>query len=347
MEALTYYYPTMGLTILSERFIAFRPTIVLIAFERVDHFSKVLSSISKLFGIEDFNVCLVIQKGNLRVFDLAQEFNLDNKSILLSDFKRGISAKQKINFNIFSGINYAFEKHQSPFVVVLEDDTVLVPDALCFFKSVHINCQNSKKFMGINAFSDYKELDNQGEREAAYISGNYGLGWGWSVNMQQFTKLKKYWKGLEDEHWDALIEPYLRTGFVINPVRSRVINYGLDGTGTNSKKSDQLFETMKQSAKFTGTGRCEFYEMEQFRPRQFWREDYLVLSGRAGLVKHMVTNLYYINFYLWRVFHIVPHLKIFRKVYTLMGLIVARVIKFLLSCEDMIFKSILRFKPRF
>lgn len=336
----------MSTTIISENFMVFRPTIVLIAFERVGHFYRVLSSISELIGIEDFNICLVIQKGNSPVFDLAQDFHLENKSILLSDFKSKISAKQKINFNVFTGINYSFEKHHSPFVVVLEDDTVLVRDALCFFNAVHIKYQNHKKFMGTNAFSDYIELDNHSGCEAAYIRGNYGLGWGWSVNLQQFIKLKKYWNGLEDEHWDAHIEPFLRTGFVINPVRSRVINYGLDGSGTNSEKSDQLFERMKLSAKFTEKTRCEFYEMEQFRPRQFWREDYLILSGRARPLNHLVLYLYRINFYLWRVAQSVSYLGIFRKLYTLMGITLASVVKFLFSFEGVIFKGKSRFEIR-
>ena len=200
---------------------------------------------------------------------------------------------------------------------MLEDDTVLLRDSLLFFDKIHHEYKNSVSFRGINGLSDKANTFCDSELENYYLKGNFGLGWGWSINRRVFEELLKIWTGLEDDHWDAIIEPYIRTGFVINPIRSRVINLGLDGTGTNSRKSVELFDAMSLSSGHVSEVPLTYLEIENMNLWSFWRRDFFILSNRSTFYVNCLLFAFKCNFFFSKNAKRFPRIIIVRKIYTL------------------------------
>jgi hypothetical protein len=270
------------------------PTIVVLAHQRDWHLRQVIESIRKQDDLDSLNVCFIVQDDFPKVHELVEELKINNKTIICTSYPKHKSPKACINSNVYFGLEFAFKNRKSPYTIVLEDDTVIALDALRFFREVLNQHELNQSFRGINAFSSLQRDYSVEEFNQNYIKGNFGLGWGWCINKDQFEELSRFWNGSEDEHWDALIEPYLRTGYVINPLRSRVLNIGLDGSGSHSSKSDELFLKMSLSFNSEEFECAEYSELESRQPKEFWRDDYLVISGKNRI---LVQLLYLIKWY--------------------------------------------------
>jgi hypothetical protein len=93
---------------------------------------------------------------------------------------------------------------------------------------------NLKDFRAVNGFSKMQNKPFRKNYPLGYVRLNFGVGWGWAMTRKTFLELDGLWRGDDDLHWDGLIEDYMRTGFVVNPLLSRIANIGLDGSGAHS-----------------------------------------------------------------------------------------------------------------
>jgi GT2 family glycosyltransferase len=212
-------------------------TIVILCYKRTDHLEKVLSSLEKALLIDTFSLVFVVQDSYESVLDIINSSKLPNKSILEVNGASYTSPAQAINGNLAKGLEFAFETLGSSLTIVLEDDIVVSKDALCYFRQIHKMYLKDSSFRGINGFSEeYSNFDLQDN----VIKINYGLGWGWAIPQRTYNELTRYWSGSENNHWDFIFEPFIRTGFVINPYRSRVKNIGFDKSATHTSMNVDL-----------------------------------------------------------------------------------------------------------
>lgn len=221
---------------LVENRISISKSILILCHRRTTHLETVLAALESCAGATDFTIVFVIQDPTEPVLQVIRKFSLASR-LLEIDGSIYNSSAQAINGNLFSGLDFCFNQLKTSFVVVLEDDIVLSKDALLYFDAVIGLEGNRPAFRGVNAFS---ETIPPPFLENSFVRTSYGLGWGWAINSKLYSKIVKFWLGTEDNHWDFILEPYLRTGYVVNPLRSRVLNIGFDESATHTSGNKDL-----------------------------------------------------------------------------------------------------------
>lgn len=270
--------------------------IVLLTYNRPEHFAKVVRSVkraraeSKSIG----NFIVVMQGNNSQVMNVIEQ-ELPDALFKQVYHPESLSSKQMINANLKLGLDLAFDNLNCDYAVVVEDDIVVAPDFFVFISQVMDKFKNEKCFRGVNGFSAM-QLDVMPEfANSLFVRCNYGLGWGWAINRRNYRKVFRAWDGTEDEHWDSLVEPYVRTGFVVNPALSLVKNIGLDGSGHHTGVNLRLELAMEKSfnlrTKFSGA-------IKETSKKFPWREDCISLSTVRPVAARAL-------FFLWKIAWIV------------------------------------------
>jgi GR25 family glycosyltransferase involved in LPS biosynthesis len=140
------------------------------------------------------------------------------------------SVKSIINRNVYVAFKEGFSSN-ADYVVLIEDDIEVHPSFLSFVDQIHNVENNDNRFRAINGFS---ASQNEPAFKNGYGKYRFGVGWGWSISRHVWSELTSIWNGNEDAHWDGLIEPFMRKGYVIMPNTSLIKNLGLNGKGANS-----------------------------------------------------------------------------------------------------------------
>ena len=213
-----------------------KKSIIILCYRRTTHLKHVLTALQNCTEFENFTTVFVVQDPIEPILQIIREFPYENK-ILSIDGSAYTSAAQAINGNLFVGLEFCFLQLRSSFVIVLEDDIVLSNDALGYFESTIQQHKKDSAFRGVNAFS---ETIAEPDLRDAYVKTNFGFGWGWAMESRSYFKIRRFWTGNEDNHWDFIFEPYLRTGFVVNPIRSRMHNIGFDDSATHTSENQDL-----------------------------------------------------------------------------------------------------------
>lgn len=211
--------------------------IVVLCYRRTEHLRKVLDGLENALLVESFSIVFVVQDPIESVLGIIHSSKLSNKTILEVDGSKYVSPAQAINGNLAKGLSYSFQILKSQFTIVLEDDIVISKDALCFFLQAYKTNISVRGFRGVNAFSESVDI---GPGQNGVLRLNYGLGWGWAIPKKTYLGLSRYWTGYENDHWDFVFEPYIRTGFVVNPRRSRILNIGFDDSATHTSMNKEL-----------------------------------------------------------------------------------------------------------
>lgn len=266
-------------------------TILVLCHRRTHHLQKVLDSLVKCTNIDLFTTIFVVQDPIPSVMEILDSYPKDMR-ILTVDGSNYSSPAQAINGNLYKGLNYAFAKMGSEFIVVLEDDIVLSKDALIYYSQMMSKFSGVKHFRGINGFSTTipsPELNN------AYVKNHFGLGWGWAIDQRNFKKILSYWKGDEDDHWDFIFEPYIRSGFIVSPLRSRILNIGFDETATHTSADMALGHDIYKS--FMSSNPSVPKALLEVDVDFYWRGEILnhsKLSAGKQFCFHLLYYVYYL-----------------------------------------------------
>lgn len=269
--------------------------LLFITYNRPVHFERVMSAAEESHGFEKL-LKIVVQQGsnrNISNFIAKREYDV---CLLKTQFLQKTSSRARINYNMHLGVMTAFEQFDCDFIIVLEDDIVVSPYFFTFVESVMKEHLQNVKFRAVNGFSQNLFSSDQVIDKFGYIRLNYGVGWGWAMPRRTYFALKNSWTGMEDDHWDSLIEPYFRTGYVINPSLSFISNIGLEGSGAHSGTNlelERLIElSFKENLKRFALGFNEIIEA----PQQFiWRNDCYSVS----LMGHFQEKFIYAIWGLW------------------------------------------------
>jgi GR25 family glycosyltransferase involved in LPS biosynthesis len=213
-----------------------KPVIIVLAHRRVSHLKEVLSAVRNAEKFDKHNLIVMVDESSPEVLELLR--GLPFPDFLLSTRPAPEdSALKKIGRSLAIGLDLAFGRLNAPYVVVLDDDIVVSPIFLSFVERCHRDFSRNFLFRGVNGWSVI-ELEPGFEDSCLSISRiNYGYAWGWSISLREFNRVKKFLNNprMEESAPDWLFEPYLRTGFMVNPVGSLVKNIGFDETATHTK----------------------------------------------------------------------------------------------------------------
>jgi hypothetical protein len=276
-----------------------KKSIIILCYRRTTHLKQVLTALQNCTAVEDFKMVFVVQDPIAPVLQIIREFPYE-KTILSIDGSAYRSAAQAINGNLFVGLDFCFSQMMSSFVIVLEDDIVLSTDALDYFDSIIQSHKNDSSFRGVNAFSEAIAEPTLGD---AYVKTNFGLGWGWAMESGSYFKIRRFWRGTEDNHWDFIFEPYLRTGFVVNPIRSRMHNIGFDDSATHTSENIELGRRILDS--FSSSVNEPHVQVREVDYDFFWMGEKINYS-ELNLRRITSNKIVHISFLLFgdsRIFH--------------------------------------------
>jgi hypothetical protein len=258
-----------------------------VCFNRTTELLKTLDSIEKAFNSPK-RVIIVCQLGCEPVENIVKNLSSDKYyKIYTSKKKDSESSRFLINRNVFTALSAAFELG-ADFVSLVEDDIEVHPQFFNFMAQINEEFMNDFFFKAANGFSGNSVLQECGEGFGKY---RFGVGWGWSINKKNWRNLKRFWDGSEDRHWDGLIEPFMRSGFVVMPNHSLIINNGLIGNGTNSGADLALNQKIVSSYLSNKAFDQPHWVMNQINLS--WREDcfeYLEPRSFAGILQQIISQ---------------------------------------------------------
>lgn len=234
-------------------------TIVLIAYNRPKYMSRVLKSLQDCIGIHRYDVHIFVEPENDEVISISRKFNAARSWVHVNPSRLGCHANKKQSV--------AFGFNISEFVIVVEDDTLLAPDALLFFEYAKIAYRQDKSVFSISAFGD--SCGRPGERvpkdrayEYAIARRKHYTPWVWGTWRDRWEEdIRDRWDGW-DVQMNFFTPPYreIATGIAspdfsrfhaglrgerheIFPVLSRSLNIGsVGGMHESSGQSNALYD---------------------------------------------------------------------------------------------------------
>jgi hypothetical protein len=244
-------------------------TIIVLTHKRTSHLLKVLDNLAAATDTDKCTLVFSCDRPSKEVLSIANGFIHPKKKVIVHE-DLPLSSAHAINRSLYRAMLEAFKSRDCSLVVVLEDDILVSRDFLAFTLTVFENHEFRDSFRGLNLFS---RMVSNLSLSNSYVIGNYGLGWGWAINARIFRKFQEFWYGNEDNHWDFIVEPYCRTGYVVNSFFSRVETIGMDMTATHTSdhQSKLLANEMSLSYKcLTSSRGIPKLTQETF----FWNKDY-------------------------------------------------------------------------
>ena len=271
-----------------------KKAIVVLCHTRTIHLSRVIDSMLAADDIENYEIIFVKQDSSVAVNAIIGTANFKRKHTIDIEGSSYLNSAHAINGNLFVGMKYAFENLFVDMVLILEDDIVLSKDALVFFEEAIKMNASDRKFRGVNGFS---KTVGSNVNLNSYVKLNYGLGWGWAIPKRSYFSIRRYWLGVENNHWDFIFEPYIRTGYVVNPYRSRIMNIGFDETATHTSSDGDLgLEIEKSFSSPSWSNNQILVECDDFFP---WSGNAVNISKQSQFKRKF---LYVINRFLFIVY---------------------------------------------
>lgn len=223
--------------------------IVVFCHSRAKLLEKSLASICKANGFSEWKLVVVHQKGYPDVEKVLKKYkNYINTLVSVEpclNFALG-----NINYNRILGTKIGFEALRADYVLGVEEDNLISVDALRFIEFAYKKYNKFGSFRGINLGSiEYgKEVAKEGYSLLRFgLHGSAGV-----LTKKTWIDIKKR-KLLEFDltnpnfAWDAKIEFYLKTGFMVTPNLSRNLDIGYGGTFAPATKADLYFKAIRKS----------------------------------------------------------------------------------------------------
>lgn len=264
-------------------------SILLLAHRRAEILRETVQAFKRADRTGISELVVVIQGSDPEVLELVKNIDWISCKIISTDYPEGTSAKEAINRNLHLGLKHSFSINANEYVVVLEDDICVSRDFFLFVKASFEQNSEDKYFRAINGFSGVPR-----EETAATNYGKYrfSVGWGWVLPRRTWDDLEGIWHGDENEHWDGLLESFMKTGYTVAPGMSRIQNIGFGEGATHTNAADDpsvLLTQQKIDASYIDT------HLDSNMPAKFlyvpgqlnWREDcreFMYPDNRRGLL---------------------------------------------------------------
>jgi hypothetical protein len=245
-------------------------SIVLFAYARADLIRDSIESILVAEGNSSWKKVLIHQ---LEFDDVDQVIKEYEKHFdLVVRVKRQFQpALGNINFNRILGTSICFELFQSEIVLGIEEDSMIGYDSLTFIDQMVEKFGSNRAFRGINLGS--LELRTH-ENLNTYSLIRFGLhGQAGAITRKTWRKfsMEKLLGDISAEGWDSRFEFFTKSGFMVTPNASRLLDRGWNGTHAPTDSSHPYFE--KQRMSWVGTDQFAHGPYARVDQKHSWRED--------------------------------------------------------------------------
>ena len=215
-----------------------------------------------VYQIGDNSVARIINK-HIRMIDYLISLNSD------FDFPLG-----NINKNRYIGTQFAFDTLGGKLVLGIEEDNIISTDSLKFIDFIYNKYRKVKAFRGINLGSIEQKGDSTLNGYSILRFGIHGSAGVLTDRSWKYIKKKKLinfdFQKVNDA-WDARIEFYLKSGFMVTPNLSRNLDLGYGGTFAPASKNDPYF--IKIGKSWVGNGNLLDLAYTHIQIKHNWRFD--------------------------------------------------------------------------
>lgn len=247
----------------------------LATYSRPELLKKCLSSIANAESSQNYSKLIVLQKGDAEVSRNVNDFADQLTQVIEVDGTKR-TPLQNINHNRWLSWKSGFENSDIDWMLSVEEDVVLHPSTLLFVEQILNKYSGNPKFRGINLASRLSDMENLG----TYSELRFGLhGCGAVITRETWDLFNKFEFGdkLETEPLDALIEPILKTGFMVTPNLSLLEDFGwYKGTHTSSDSSDVHYVEISISFNSNRLPLSHQFQIKSVNPH--WRSDCIIYS---------------------------------------------------------------------
>lgn len=249
----------------------------LATYSRPELLERCLKSIAEAKGSPQFPKLIILQKGNSDVASLVYSF-ADCRTQIVEVSGETRSPLQNINRNRWLSWKIGFDKLDYDWVLSVEEDVVLHPQSILFVEEIYERYKKSRRFRGINLGSRLCDSDYQGTFSELRF-GLHGCGavitkktWNLISNFNLDKKLERY-------PLDALIEPILKSGFMVTPNLSLINDFGWDrGTHTSPDFNDPHYVEIRRSYNTNMVSDSRGFTLNPIEPN--WRHDCILYNPR-------------------------------------------------------------------
>ena len=245
-------------------------SIVLFAYSRTDLIRDSIKSILSAEGSSDWKKVLIHQVEFEQVDQVIKEYE-KSFDLVVRVNRQSDRALGNINFNRILGTSICFELFQSDIVLGIEEDTMIGYDSLMFIDQIVDKYYSNKAFRGVNLGSLEPKTN---ENLSTYSLIRFGLhGQAGVITRRTWEKfsMKKLLEDISAEGWDSRFEFFIKSGFMVTPNASRLLDRGWDGTHAPTDSSHPYFE--KQRSSWVGTDKFEIRPFTRLDQKHSWRND--------------------------------------------------------------------------
>jgi hypothetical protein len=266
--------------------------VVFFAYRRPELLEKSVQSFLNAESSENWKRVLVWQSGHKSMENKVGELENHFDIVVRCDGSQE-TVLSRINFNRIAGMQLAFDSLESDFVLGIEEDSLISYDSLTFIQEVFVRFQKKRGFRGVNLGSIESKDSYSVE---GYSKLRYGLqgqagGLSKSVWKKCFKILRKSEKSLTG--WDSLIEYYLKTGYMVTPNLSRMLDEGWnDGAHAPQDPNHEHYKNLRSG--WLGLSKCDPITYRELNVRHKWREDIRVYS-RLGFIYPLLQRYTYLR----------------------------------------------------
>ena len=223
--------------------------IVVFCHSRAKLLKQCLASVCKATGFSEWKLVVVHQKGYPDVEKVLEKYK-NQINTLVSVEPCFNFALGNINYNRILGTKIGFELLRADYVLGIEEDNLISVDTLKFIEFAYEKYKKLASFRGINLGSveHGKAVAKEGYSLLRFgLHGSAGV-----LTKKTWIDIKKrklFEFDLRNPNfaWDAKIEFYLKTGFMVTPNLSRNLDLGYGGTFSPVSKMDPYFQGILKS----------------------------------------------------------------------------------------------------
>ena len=264
-------------------------------FSRAKELDQCLESVVIARNDRDIPLIVLHQSGHESVDKVVTKWRSEIQ-ILLRVEALGKTPLENINMNGIILRDLAFRHLNSDWFLGVEEDVVIGGDSIDFIESMMREYWRYPGFRGVNLGS---AISRNFASEETYSRIRYGL------QGQAGAIPKKVWQRFDTPQLvrqssqvglDAMLERYLKTGFMCWPNLSRYIDRGWNGTHTSSDSNDAYYENLRESfVNISAERKLKYFEESIPNP---WREDcfkYTPLTTPLHITRNILSHLFHSN----------------------------------------------------
>lgn len=248
-------------------------TVVIFSYSRADLLRDCIESVLGAAESELWKKVLIWQQGHEDVRKVVDEYK-DNFDVFVVSKSQQKTTLGNINQNRVLGTSICFDSLNSDYVLGIEEDSMIGYDALVFIDQMYRRYRSVRAFRGINLGS-LEELHLQALGDYSLIRfGLHGQAGVLTRSTWNKINMEKLLDNIDDEGWDSRIEYVTKSGFMVTPNASRLLDRGWVGTHAPTDSEHPYFAKMRLS--WIG---LDSFEIPKYRLRNVahsWRKDSIV-----------------------------------------------------------------------